>query len=132
LPTRQDAVAVIALSIPTLIIFGILYGLAVSNTRRTFYHMRYMIGTALLMIGPGLGRGLIIYFGMPFPVAVSITQGAIALIGIVFFIVDLIKKHDYKPNLVVVILLILQSLVWEVRYSEVWQGFGDVFAKWFF
>ncbi|MBL7856604.1 MAG: hypothetical protein JNM57_02870 [Cyclobacteriaceae bacterium] len=132
LPTLQDAVAGIALSIPSLFIFGALYGLAVTNTRRTYYHMRYMIGTALLMIGPGLGRGLIIYFGIPFPVAVSITLGAIALIGIAFFIADSIKKKDYKPNLNVVILLVIQSLVWEIRYTAVWQSTGEVFAKWFF
>ena len=29
--------------------------------------MRYMIATSLLMIGPGLGRALIIFGGIPFP-----------------------------------------------------------------
>src|SRR5690606_28648445 len=55
LPAPSDAVAIISLSIPGAIIFGILYGLAVANRRRTYYHMRYMIGTGILMIGPGLG-----------------------------------------------------------------------------
>lgn len=132
LPSIHEAVAVVALSIPTLIIFGILYSLAVINTRRTSYHMRYMIGTALLMIGPGLGRGLIIYFGTPFPVAVSVTLVAIALIGILSLIVDLLRKIDYKPNLIVVILLVVQSLIWEIRNTGIWQSIGKVFADAFF
>jgi hypothetical protein len=71
----SDAIAGIALNIPSIFVFIILYGLAVLNTKRTYYHMRYMIGTALLMIGPGLGRALIIYFEIPPPVAITITLG---------------------------------------------------------
>jgi hypothetical protein len=124
-----DAVAGISLSIPSLVIFAILYGLAIANTRRTYNHMRYMIGTALLMIGPGLGRGLIIYFGIPFPTAVTITLLVIALIGIVLLVIDLVKKQNYVPNLVVALLLVFQSAIWELRYTKVWLAFGEPFAN---
>ena len=127
-----DAVAGISLSIPTLIIFAILYGLASANTKITYNHMRYMIGTALLMIGPGLGRGLIIYFGMPFPTSVTITMVVIALIGVILLVVDLAKKHNYVPNLVVALLLVFQSVIWERRYTKVWLAIGEPFANLFF
>lgn len=129
LPTLQDAVAVISLSIPSLVVFGIFYGLAIANKARTYYHMRYMIGTGLLMIGPGLGRGLIVYFGIPAPVGISITLAVVAMISILFLVVDLVKRRDYIPNLVVVILMVVQVLLWELRYTSVWQGFGEGFAK---
>lgn len=132
LPTRQDAVAIIALSIPGLIIFGILYGLAVANKQRTFYHMRYMIGTGLLMIGPGLGRALIIYFEMPPPVGITVTLAFVALISFAFLVVDLVKKRDYVPNLIVTGLMIFYLVAWEVRYTSAWQGVGEGFAKSFF
>lgn len=132
LPTRQDAVAMIALSIPGLLIFCILYGLAIANKQRTFYHMRYMIGTALLMIGPGLGRILGVNFALPPGPSASITLAAITLIAVVFLVADVVKKRDYIPNLFVAGLMLFYWVAWEVRYTAIWQGPGDVFAKWFF
>ena len=55
----------LALSLSNLFAFAFLYAMAIANRRYTYAHMRYMIGTALLMIGPGLGRALIIYFHIP-------------------------------------------------------------------
>ena len=125
----SDAIAELALNIPAIFAFIILYALAVLNTKRTYHHMRYMIGTALLMIGPGLGRALIIYFEMPPPVAVSITLGAIALIGVAFFVSDLVKKRDYRPFLIVACVLTLPVLTWEARYTAAWQVVGEMIAK---
>ena len=132
LPTVKDAVAIISLSIPAVIIFGIMYGLAVSNKHRTYYHMRYMIGTGLLMIGPGLGRLLIVNFQFPPPTGISITLAVNALIAVIFLIGDIVHKRDYSPNLIVAGLLVLQSVIWEMRYSAVWQGPGSSFADVFF
>jgi hypothetical protein len=44
-------VGMIALSIPAMAAFATLYSLAIINRRNTYNHMRYMIGTSLLMIG---------------------------------------------------------------------------------
>src|SRR6185503_6466091 len=77
-----DVIAGMALSVPRLLAFAILYALAIINKRNTFNHMRYMIGTALLMIGPGLGRGLI-HFELPFP-AIWIADILVLVVGIVF------------------------------------------------
>jgi hypothetical protein len=132
LPTIADATALVSLSIPGLVIFGILYGLAVFNKEKTYHHMRYMIGTGLLMIGPGLARGLIIYFGIPAPIGISFTLAVVALIGILFLIVDILNSREYIPNLVVAGLMMFQLFIWEVRYSAVWQGPGKVFAELFF
>lgn len=132
LPTPSDAVAIISLSIPGAIIFGILYGLAVANRRRTYYHMRYMIGTGILMIGPGLGRVLLAYFGVQPDLGISITLASVALIGLLLLAIDIVNKRNYVPNLVVAGLMILYSLLWELRYTPVWQKPGEVFASLFF
>jgi hypothetical protein len=132
LPTPQDAVAIISLSLPGIFIFGILYSLAITNKRRTYYHMRYMIGTALLMIGPGLGRILAVNFQVPPNIGVSITLIVVAAGGIIFLIADLLKKRDYIPNLVVSGLIILYLVAWEIRYTALWQSIGEGFANAFF
>ena len=132
LPTLADAVAIISLSIPGIVIFGVLYGLAVSNKQRTYYHMRYMIGTGILMIGPGLGRILIVTFGFSAPTGISVTLAVSALIGVIFLVVDIVHKRDYYPNLIVAGLMIFQSAIWEMRYSALWQGPGSTFADIFF
>ena len=125
----SDAIAEIALNIGSLLVFIILYALAVLNTKRTYYHMRYMIGTALLMIGPGLGRALIIYFEIPPPVAISITLGVVALMGVALFVSDLVKKRDYRPFLIVACVLTLEVVIWEARYTAAWQVVGEMVAK---
>ena len=126
--TIQDAIAGITLNIPGLVIFGILYGLAINNRSRTYYHMRYMIGTALLMIGPGLGRVLILFLEMPPPIGISITLAVIAVLAIALLINDVVKKRDYKPFLIVTCLMLLYSVLWEIRYTALWQGIGEVIA----
>ncbi len=124
-----DAVAGISLSIPGLLIFAALYSLAIANKKRTYNHMRYMIGTALLMIGPGLGRGLGVYFGMPGPISVTVTLAFMAFMGLLFLVADLVKRTSYVPNLVVTSLLFFQLVIWELRYHTVWQAVGEPFAK---
>jgi hypothetical protein len=131
-PTAQDAIAIISLSIPGLVIFGVFYGLAVANKRRTYYHMRYMIGTALLMIGPGLGRILGVNFHVPPTIGISLTLGVVTAAALAFLIADLVKKRDYIPNLIVTGFMVLYWLAWEVRYTALWQNVGEGFAKVFF
>jgi hypothetical protein len=131
LPTVQDAVAMISLSMPGLIIFGLLFGLAVANKKRTYYHMRYMIGTALLMIGPGLGRILGVNFGVRPDLGVTITLAVVTVMAAAFLIADIVKKRDYTPNGIVTGLMLFYWAAWEARYTIVWQRIGEFFAKMF-
>ncbi len=132
LPAISDAVAMISLSIPPLVIFGILYGLAVANKRRTYYHMRYMIGTGILMIGPGVGRVLGVYFGIPPKPGVSITLATVAAVGLLLLVLDVRNKRSPVPNMVVTGLMILHFVLWELRYMPIWQKPGEIFAGIFF
>ena len=64
--SQQEALAAIVLGIPDMFAFILFYYLAIFNSRNRAIHMRYMIGTALLMIGPGLGRILITRLSIAF------------------------------------------------------------------
>ena len=52
-------------------VFGTLYARAMWNRHRAAYHMRYMVGPALLMLIPGTGRVLIQYGHAPFFIGIE-------------------------------------------------------------
>jgi hypothetical protein len=128
----QQAIAEIALNIPALIAFAILYGLAIWKRKESRIHMRYMLGTSLLMIGPGLGRALIMYFNVPFPEAVTYTYYLIMVIAFLLFVSDMILKKLVVPYLITLLLMVLVFLAWQFRGDALWQAIGGKFAAIFY
>ncbi|WP_296705191.1 hypothetical protein, partial [Algoriphagus sp.] len=55
----HDTLTFIALDSRGLICFAIFWTLAMVNRKQSLPHIRYMIATGLLAIGPGMGRGLL-------------------------------------------------------------------------
>ena len=131
---RPENVAIggLALDIPIILAFGLFYGLAMVNSKNSAAHMRYMIGTSLLMIGPGLGRALIIFGGIPFPVAVVYTWYVAEAIAVIFLVFDYFKGHSIKPFLVILIGLVFLHLCWIFQMADWWQMFGKWFVRVFF
>jgi hypothetical protein len=130
--THTDKIAGLALPIPALLAFAILYILAIYNRRHTYDHLRYMIGTALLMIGPGLGRALITNFNVPFPLAVTTILIIEVVLALAFFLVDVFGKRRFVPFLIVLMVNLTALLAWEFKTGQVWQSFGNLFASLFF
>jgi|KBSMisStaDraftv2_1062788.scaffolds.fasta_scaffold398560_1 hypothetical protein len=129
---HEEKIAGIALSIPFLVGFAILYSLAIINRKNTYMHMRYMIGTSFLMIAPGFGRGLIVYYNNSLQDAVNYSNYLVFAIAGGLMINDIIKKRSYTAFAVVLSIFILLHLTWNYRYSGVWQSIGEGFAKIFF
>lgn len=126
------AFGIIALNIPSLFAFAAMYTLALVHKRYTPWHMRFMIGTSLLMIGPGLGRALIIYFHVPFPMGVSISDYVAIAIALTLLIVDLRLKKSYKPYTIILGIILLAHICWEIRDTPFWQAIGKWFATAFY
>lgn len=125
---QESVLAQLSLDIPVIFLFGIFFALAMINRKKSATHMRYMIATSFLMIGPGFGRALIIYGGVPFPVSVAIGAFYIPeLLAISFLLYDLTKKNNYKPFLTILTLIILYHFCWIFQDTILWQSF----AKWF-
>ena len=122
----------IALDIPTILLFGLFFALAMVNRKNSATHMRYMIATSLLMIGPGLGRALIIFGGIPFPVAVTAVLYVSEILALIFLAFDFFKKRNTTPFLTIFLLLVLNHLCWAYQMSDWWQGFAAWFVKVFF
>lgn len=67
--------------------------------------MRYMLGTSLLMIGPGLGRVLIVYFNVPFPEAVTYSYYFIMAIAFLLLVADIFQKKPVVPYTITLLLM---------------------------
>jgi len=122
----------LVLDLRGLLFFTVLYVLALSFRKNTAYHMRFMIGTGLLMIGPGFGRALINSFGISIFDAMVYTDYAAIFITLSLLIYDIQKKNPLAPYTIVLIILVLEKLLWYYRLSGPWQSFGGWFAAHFF
>jgi hypothetical protein len=121
-----------ALSLPNLFAFSILYVLAISNTDNTPEHLRYMIGTALLMLGPGLGRVLVSFFGMAFPAPViPVKCVELALAG-TLLTYDIKMKNPLRPAIIITSIITVTTLLWILRFTMIWQGFARIFTDLFY
>lgn len=131
LPPEQS-IAEIALPIPNMMAFAFFYLLAIVNRRQTYHHMRYMIGTGILMIGPGLGRALGVYFQIPFPQSVDIVMYVMAGIAALLMLNDYWRERSYKANAIVFLGIAACYLIWEIRMTGIWQNIGGFIAKYLF
>ncbi len=121
--TEDESLAGLALDITSLIAFGVCYVLAIVNAKNTPLHMRYMVGTAIIIMGPGIMRIIAIYeiFGdINFPTVVLYSYIICAFIGVGLMAYDLIKNKPYKPYLIVVGLTFCIYLTYLNRMSDWW------------
>lgn len=128
----QQAIAGTALNIPAVFAFAVLYGLAIWKKKKSRIHMRYMLGTSLLMIGPGLGRVLIVYFNVPFPEAVTYSYYLIMAIALLLLVADTTQKKSIVPYSITFALMVLVYLAWIFREAYLWQYMGGKFATNFY
>jgi hypothetical protein len=124
----QAAVGITALSLPNMFGFALFYYLAIFNSDVMQRHMRYMIGTSFLMLGPGLGRILIVGLHWPIEMAVNVTNMAGIILAAVFLVTDIRRKGTYLPYLVIFITLVLIEGIWLIKMTPLWQVPAKAFA----
>jgi len=124
----DSVLAGLSLTIPAIFIFGLFFALAMINRKDSAVHMRYMIATSLLLIGPGLGRALILFGEIPFPIAISIVYYTSEIIAVLFLINDIRKGSNYKPFLTITIILIVYHLCWAFQNASWWQSIANWFV----
>jgi hypothetical protein len=123
LATAKDAIGTIT-GIVYIIAFAIFYFLAIANRKNIPSHMRYMIGTSLLLINPGLSRALSIFFGLA-ESGLAISDYVAMSIPICFIAYDYRNNKNYKPYIVILVFLIIIHLIWVFRNTNVWQTIGQ-------
>lgn len=129
---KEVAVGGLALSIANIPPLAALYFLAIKNRKITASHMRYMISISVFLLGPGIGRAIIVLGQFPFPVGVSITNVVLAIVTGILLVMDLVRSKPYKPYLIAFLLNLLMLLIWERRMDGWWQRIGEGYNNLFF
>lgn len=124
--------AIRALDIRGFFMFGIFWALAMINRKNSDSHMRYMIATGILAIGPGIGRGLMGAFHMELWDALTVTDSIDMALALVLLGFDVYRNKNYKPYLVILLVMIASALLWQFRLSAPWQAFAGVWANLFY
>jgi RsiW-degrading membrane proteinase PrsW (M82 family) len=130
--SEKENLATMVLDVRGFLTFAVFWALAMFYRKIPASHMRYMIATGIIAIGPGVGRGLINSFGVGFGPALTITD--VLDLAIVGFLLgyDIYRKKNYKPFLIVFIVFLIGAILWQVRYGAAWQSFAKTYAAWFY
>ncbi len=124
--TWVDVMAIQSITWMQLFMFVLFYALAIYNKKFTYTHMRFIIGTAIVMLGPPLNRILISYFpeigaATILPLVLYIKTALVAAL----FLTDVAKKQNWKPYFIVLVAFVFADVVYHARYSDAWQAFGN-------
>lgn len=131
IPEHQN-LTFIALDMRGFLSFAIFWSLAMINRKFPDAHMRYMIATGILAIGPGISRGLGYNFGYDLGIAMTIADVLdLAIVGLLLGI-DIYRKKNYRPFLIVFLVLLIGSVLWQLRDTNAWQTFAKNYAALFY
>ncbi|MBL7776569.1 MAG: hypothetical protein JNK89_11240 [Saprospiraceae bacterium] len=107
--------------------FVIFYLLAVWNKHDTARHMRYMIGTAVVIGGPGLARIFISWMHMEFFAALALLSLVTLLVFIALIVYDRVQKKQFRLNpytICLLIWLVPNILITFFPNTALWQDFA--------
>lgn len=129
---EHENLTFIVLDMRGFLSFAIFWSLAMIHRKNSHTHMRYMIATGMLAIGPGIGRGFIHSFGFSLGNAINIADVLDLLIVGVLLGFDLYRKKNYKPFLTVFLVFLAGSVLWQIRDTDLWQSFAKTYAALFY
>lgn len=116
-----------------ILLFALFYSLAIYFRKKTVWHMRFMIGTAILMLGPPMNRILVSYFPemgvstiLPLVLGLKTAVAACLLIG------DVAKKSNWIPYGIVLGAFLFADLVFVERYAAPWQSIGNLIVRYLY
>ncbi len=126
----SQCIANLIVPLPQIVLFLIIYILAIVNKRNTAYHMRYIISSTLVLLGPGLGRIFISWLGMTFLHAVMSSFIVTELILVSLIVYDRLQLNKCKPYIVLLLLLVSSHLAWLfLPESSIWQNLCGRFVE---
>jgi len=132
-PEEQAAVVArrMALDVPAIIFFTILYILAIVYRHRTLLHSRYMISTAFMLISPPLARVLRAYFDYDREGSVDLSRTIIVFIALAVTVGDSLRLKRISSFALVLGLVLLNKIIWDIKDTAFWQAIGSAIGKLF-
>jgi hypothetical protein len=122
--SETEALAILPNGTVEIFDFSILFILGMLYRKNSFYHLRFLASTGLMMLGPGMGRFLIISFGLPFPVVLLFIILSTTGVALVWMILDIRNKKSAFPMGIFVIIGLSAGFINANSHSDWWQGFG--------
>lgn len=123
--TAADVMAVQSITWMQIVLFTLFYSLAIYSRKNTYFHMRFMIGTAIVMLGPPINRILVSYFtDIPVPTILLISLYVKTAVAAVLLLNDLAKRKNITPGLIVFGAFLFSDVVYHLRYADAWQAVG--------
>jgi hypothetical protein len=121
----QQAAASSAIAFYYFSLFILFYLLAIKNRRAPTAHARYMLATALTLLGPTVDR--IVFFNVKLPSFISYEVPTLVLIDVILVLALLKDYRDKKPTRTLwtslVIYTLGQALYFTVPSTNAWQLF---------
>ena len=120
----NEVASIQALNFISPLIFLLFYSLAIINKKDVFKHQRYMIGTAFIMLTAILSRILQHSFEPdsiePYDFFIPLYLGVI--IAALLLVNDILKKKNPFPYTIVMVGLLVYTILFHARNTEVWQS----------
>jgi len=131
--SAADVMAIQSITWMQIVMFVLFYTLAIYFRKNSYNHMRFMIATAIIMLGPPINRIIFSYFpDVPtlyiFLISLYVKTGVAAAL----FLSDFIKKKYLMPGLIVLLVFIFSDVVFHARYSDAWQAIGKFIVNMFY
>ena len=120
-----------ALDVPSIIFFAVLYLLAIFYIHKPALHSRFMCGTAFILISPALSRTLRVYLDATRDGSIDISRNIVVVVVAVITIVDSWRTKRISPFALVLAFLVLNKIIWNIRDTLFWHTIGNVIAKMF-
>ncbi|MCF2502024.1 hypothetical protein L0663_01425 [Dyadobacter sp. CY107] len=130
--SEADTLAALTNGLPDILFLGTLFTLGMVYRKNPSWHLRFLTSTGLMILGPGLGRFLIVFCGLPFMIAIPVLTFLTTGVALIWMILDIRQKKSAIPMAVFVGMGILAFVIGASNRSAWWQGFaGWVAAHWF-
>ena len=107
-----------------ILFLGLAFALAIIFKKNVGFHLRFMAGTGLAMIGPGLGRFLFNTLSLPGQVGGIIMLLFTTIFPIIWLIVDIKNKKSAFPMGFYVLVAICMGAIGMGSHSAWWQAFA--------
>jgi hypothetical protein len=126
---EADALAELANGIPDIFVMSAFYALAIYFKKNTAFHLRFMSATGLMVLGPGLGRFLIVFCAFPPQFAIPIIILFSTGIGLAWLVMDIRNKKSAFPMGAFVATGILVAFININNHAAWWQGFAKLWVN---
>lgn len=97
-------------------LLALFYSLAIYNRKNTPQHMRYMIGTATVFLGPTFGRISHFFLGLEGNVSQNIQYVFINLIFLGLILLDSKHGRNFQPYIVILVVWIMHQTGFNILF----------------